>query len=81
MSCPESSTATPFNAEELAEILKELNKEGLDLHIHCVGERSGHVVLDAVELARKELGDAFRVKVTVPHSTSQNLNGSRVLCQ
>lgn len=66
------SGATPFNAEELAEILKELNKEGLDLHIHCVGERSSHVVLDAVELARKELGDAFRVKVTVTHMWIQD---------
>ena len=59
--------ATTFNAEELAEIIKELNKAGLDLHAHCVGERSSRVVLDAVELAKKELGDNFRVKVTCTH--------------
>ncbi|MGX8703401.1 MAG: amidohydrolase [bacterium] len=47
------SGATPFNAEEICEILKELNKAGLDIHVHCVGERSSHVVLDGVELARK----------------------------
>ncbi|MBQ9002015.1 MAG: amidohydrolase family protein [Eggerthellaceae bacterium] len=59
--------ATAFSAEELAEILKDLNEAGLDLHVHCVGERSSRVVLDGVELARKELGDDFRVKVTCCH--------------
>lgn len=66
------SGATPFNAEEIADILKELNKAGLDLHAHCVGERSSHVVLDGVELARKELGESFRVKVTVTHMWIQD---------
>ena len=59
--------ATTFNAEELAEIIKELNKAGLDLHAHCVGERSAHVVLDAMELAKKEIGDNFHTKVTCTH--------------
>jgi predicted amidohydrolase YtcJ len=59
--------ATTFNAEEIAEILKELNEAGLDLHLHTVGERSSRVVLDGVEMARKELGDSFRVKVTCAH--------------
>ena len=61
------SGATTLNAEEIAEILKELNKAGLDLHLHTVGERSSRVVLDGVELARKELGDSFHVKVTCAH--------------
>ncbi len=59
--------ATTFNAEEIAVILKELNKAGLDLHLHTVGERASRVVLDGVELAKKELGDNFRVKVTCAH--------------
>ena len=59
--------ATTFNAEEIAEILRELNAAGLDLHLHTVGERSSRVVLDGVEMARKELGDDFRVKVTCAH--------------
>ena len=59
--------ATPFNADEICEILKKLNEAGLDLHAHCVGERSSRVVLDGVELARKALGDSFRVKVTCTH--------------
>jgi len=59
--------ATAFNAEQVAEILKELNEAGLDLHVHTVGEASSRVVLDGVELARKALGDKYRVKVTCAH--------------
>ena len=59
--------ATAFDAEQVSEILKELNEAGLDLHVHTVGEAASRVVLDGVEMARKELGDRFRVKVTCAH--------------
>ena len=59
--------ATTLNAKEVAELLTALNEAGLDFHAHTVGERSARVVLDGVELARKELGDRFRVKVTCTH--------------
>ena len=59
--------ASAFNAQQVAEILKELNAAGLDLHVRCVGEASSRVVLDGVELAKKELGDKYRVKVTCAH--------------
>ena len=59
--------ATAFNAEQMAQILKELNEAGLDLHLHTVGEAASRVVLDGVELARKELGDKYRVRVTCAH--------------
>ena len=59
--------ASAFNAEQVAEILKELNEAGLDLHVHTVGEAASRVVLDGVELARKELGDQYRVRVTCAH--------------
>ena len=58
---------TALTAEEMAELIKELNKEGLDLHVHTVGGRASRVVLDGVELARKELGDDYHVKVTCAH--------------
>ena len=62
-----ASGASAFNAEQVFEILKELNGAGLDLHVHTVGEASSRVVLDGVEMARKALGDSFRVKVTCAH--------------
>jgi hypothetical protein len=61
-----------FNHDELVELLKLLNKEGLDFHVHTVGEGSSRLVLDGVEQARKELGDDFRVKVTSAHLQIQD---------
>lgn len=63
---------TTLEAPELAEVIVRLNEMGFDLHTHCVGERASRVVLDAVELARKQLGDAFRVKVTCAHLEIQD---------
>ena len=62
---------TMFNAEETADLIKKLNEAGMDLHVHTVGDRASHVLLDGVELARKELGDDFRIKVTACHLESQ----------
>jgi len=64
--------ATTFNKEEVAEVMKLLNEEGLDFHAHTVGEASSRAVLDGVELARKELGDEFRVRVTCAHLEIQD---------
>ena len=64
--------ATTFNAEQVAEVLKILNEEGLDFHAHTVGEQASRAVLDGVELARKELGDRFRVRVTCAHLEIQD---------
>ncbi len=63
---------TMFNGEETADLIKKLNEAGLDLHVHAVGDQASRVVLDGVELARKELGDDFRVKVTACHLESQD---------
>ena len=47
---------TTFDADQIASILKRLNEAGLDLNIHCVGERSARVVLDGVEMAQEAQG-------------------------
>ena len=59
--------ATAFQPAQIAEILKALNEAGLDLHLHTVGAAASRVVLDGVELAKKELGDNYHVKVTCAH--------------
>lgn len=64
--------ATTFSKEQVAEVLKLLNEAGLDFHAHTVGEKASRTVLDGVELARKELGDNFRVKVTCAHLEVQD---------
>lgn len=63
---------TTYEAEGIAVILKRLNEAGLDLHVHTVGERSSRIILDGVELARKELGDDFHVRVTCAHLEIQD---------
>ena len=64
--------STAFNAEELADLLKQLNEANLDLHLHTVGERASRVVLDGVELARKELKENFHVRVASAHLEIQD---------
>ena len=56
-----------FNKDELAGIIKMINAEGYNLHLHTVGEGGARTVLDAVEIAGKELGDALKTKVTSAH--------------
>ena len=68
----QTTGSSAFNKEELAEFIKSLNEEGMDLHLHTVGEAASRVVLDAVELARKDLGDEYHVKVTCAHLEIQD---------
>ena len=64
--------ATAFSVEGIAELVKNLNEADLDLHLHTVGERASRTVLDGVEMAKKELGDSFHVRVTCAHLEIQD---------
>ena len=64
--------ATAFSAEGIAELLKNLNEAGLDLHLHTVGERASRTVLDGYEMAKKEMGDNLKVRVTCAHLEIQD---------
>ncbi|MBQ7265399.1 MAG: amidohydrolase family protein [Firmicutes bacterium] len=64
--------AVTLNEEEVAEVMKILNDEGLDFHAHTVGEQASRTVLNGVEKAKKELGENFRVKVTCAHLEIQD---------
>lgn len=63
---------TAISKEELAEILGQFNEAGLDLHLHTVGDAASRTVLDAVELAKKKLGDSYHVRVTCAHLKFQH---------
>ncbi|MCR5234435.1 MAG: amidohydrolase family protein [Lachnospiraceae bacterium] len=64
--------STAFSAEGICELLKNLNEAGLDLHLHTVGERASRTVLDGYEMAKKELGDSLKVRVTCAHLEIQD---------
>ncbi len=51
----------------MSELIIRLNELGFDLHVHTVGDGASKTVLDAVELARKALGDNYHTRVTSAH--------------
>ena len=51
----------------LSKLIVELNREGIDLHVHSVGELAVRTVLDAVELAQKEIGGKLLINVVSAH--------------
>ena len=59
-------------AAMVTDLLIKLNEAGWDLHVHSVAEAASRVVLDGVELAKAELGDKFRIKVTCAHLEIQD---------
>ena len=55
--------STLIDKYQMKDLLIKLNEAGWDLHVHT---------LDGVELAKAELGDKFRVKVTCAHLEIQD---------
>jgi predicted amidohydrolase YtcJ len=56
-----------MSEDDLTTAMQRLDAEGLDLHIHVVGDRGFRTALNAVERARAEHGDAWRIQVTLAH--------------
>lgn len=59
--------ATMLNKEQLHDFILKLNEEGINLHIHVVGDRTTRVVLDAVESAQNTIGSLLSMSVTLAH--------------
>ena len=68
----DTTGTTAFSAEGICELVKNLNDANLDLHLHTVGERASRTVLDGYEMAKKELGDSLKVRVTCAHLEIQD---------
>ena len=56
-----------FDKDQIAKLLIELNENGFNLHVHTVAEGAVRTILDGVEIAKKELGENFNIKVTCAH--------------
>lgn len=59
-----------METDELTRCFLLCNAEGIDVHIHVVGDRGFRVACDAVEAARKELADTggvWTIQVTLAH--------------
>ena len=53
--------------KRLEEFMLELNENGIDFHLHSVGDMTVRTILDCVENCKKKLGDKFTIQVTVAH--------------
>jgi predicted amidohydrolase YtcJ len=56
-----------MDEDDLTTVMRTLDAEGIDLHIHVVGDRGFRTALNAVERARKERGEAWQLQVTLAH--------------
>ena len=56
-----------MSEDDLTTAMQKLDVEGLDLHIHVVGDRGFRTALNAAERARAERGHAWRIQVTLAH--------------
>ena len=55
------------NVEEMTKLMVRLNKERIDMHIHCVSDGGLRVICDACEAAQKICGDDWCIYVTPAH--------------
>ena len=58
---------TLVDATRLSDFILELHAEQIDLHLHTVADRAIRVALDAVEMARAEVGGPLNARVTFCH--------------
>ena len=58
---------TLVDATRLSDFILELHAEQIDLHLHTVADRAIRVALDAVEMARAEVGGQLNARVTFCH--------------
>ena len=64
---PGARGATLFSEDRMVVFILELNREKLDLHVHCWGDRSAHIMLNAYERAKREIGDQLYTRLTLTH--------------
>ena len=62
---------TLISEEKLLEFMRTLNHEGIDFHLHTVGEGAVRKVMNCVEQLQKDAasgeGEQFRIRVTCAH--------------
>lgn len=64
---PSNRGAVLFDHHRLAQFIRELDAEHLNLHLHVVGDRATREALDAVDEARRLLGRLPAIHITLCH--------------
>lgn len=64
---PHNHGGIMFTAEELKGLMLQLAHEGINLHIHAIGDRAIRTVLNGVEQTRAELGGDLPIEIGLSH--------------
>ncbi|MFK8021330.1 MAG: amidohydrolase [Pseudomonadales bacterium] len=64
---PGNSGDTLLSQEQVHELILELEAEGLNLHVHSVGDRAVTTILDAVQDTHNSLSRAPNIRITICH--------------
>lgn len=64
---PGNSGATLLSRKQLHDLILELESEGLNLHVHAVGDRATTTLLDAVQDAHDSLSRAPTIRIALTH--------------
>ena len=59
--------ATLFSTDKMKNLMLDASRNSINLHIHSVGDRATKDILDAMDLAEKELGIKLPITVTISH--------------
>lgn len=67
---PGNSGESLFSEEQLHDLIIDLSGEGINLHIHSVGDKSTNKLLNAIEQVHETLGGPPRIRIAICHLES-----------
>jgi predicted amidohydrolase YtcJ len=67
---PGNSGASLFSEEQLHDLMIELSEEGINLHVHSVGDKSTNKILNAVEQVHETLDGPPPIRIAICHLES-----------
>ena len=67
---PGNSGASLFSEKQLHDIMIDLSTEGINLHVHSVGDKSTNKILNAVEAVHETLGGPPPITIAICHLES-----------
>lgn len=67
---PGNSGESLFSEEQLHDLIIDLSKEGINLHVHSVGDKSTNKLLNAVERVHETLGGPPPIRIAICHLES-----------
>jgi len=67
---PGNSGESLFSEEQLHDLIIDLSEEGINLHVHSVGDKSTNKLLNAIEQVHETLGGPPPIRIAICHLES-----------